>query len=47
MDTYRAVIVGLTGIGASYYRHSQTEVTGVCDLRQEALNEFRGNWADV
>ncbi len=68
METYRAVIVGLTGIGArrppeptdlplygampashaaSYHRYPQTEVTGVCDVRQEALDEFRENWADV
>ena len=68
METYRAVIVGLTGIGArrppeptdlplygsmpashaaAYYRHPQTEVTGVCDIRQELLDEFRENWADV
>lgn len=68
METYRTVIVGLTGIGArrppeptdvplygampashaaSYYRHPQTEVTAVCDIRQELQDEFRNNWADV
>ena len=61
MNTYKAVIVGLTGIGArrpeespdlplygvmprshaaAYYRHAQTEVVGVCDIRQEALDGF-------
>lgn len=68
MSTYRAVIIGLTGIGArrpeeapnlplygrmprshaaAYHRHPQTEVVGVCDIRQEALDEFRKNWHDV
>ena len=67
-ETYRAVIVGLTGIGArrpeepahlplyqaaprshaaAYYRHPQTEVVGVCDIRQEALDNFKSNWRDV
>ncbi|MDA0747187.1 MAG: Gfo/Idh/MocA family oxidoreductase [bacterium] len=65
---YRAVIVGLTGIGAlrsvenpklpvygamprshaaSYYRHPQTELAAVCDLRQEALDAFYEQWKDV
>ncbi len=65
---YRAVIVGLTGIGAkrpveeenlpvygampmshasAYYRCPQTRLTGVCDLREEALDGFRANWNDV
>ena len=68
MQTYRSVIVGLTGIGArrpqeptqipifaavprshaaAYHRHPQTEVVGVCDLRREALDDFRQNWQDV
>ncbi len=68
MDTYRAVIVGLTGIGARrpkepahlplyqaaprshaavYHRHPHTDVVGVCDIRQEALDEFKRNWNDV
>lgn len=68
MQNYRAVIVGLTGIGArrpaepthiplysvvprshaaAYYRHPQTEVVGVCDIRQEALDDFKKNWHDV
>ena len=68
MPTYKAVIIGLTGIGArrpdepshlpiygrrpgshaaAYYRHPQTEVVGVCDIRQEALDDFKQNWADV
>lgn len=68
MAQYKAVIVGLTGIGASrpqdpegvplyspmprshaaaYHRHPQTEVVAVCDVRQEALNDFRTRWVDV
>ena len=67
MNTYRAVIVGLTGIGASrphetrgpvfgamppshasaYHKHAQTEVVGVCDLRQDALDDFSERWGDV
>ena len=67
MNTYRAVIIGLTGIGASrphetrgpvfgamppshasaYHKHAQTEVVGVCDLRQEALDDFSERWGDV
>ncbi|MEZ4861603.1 MAG: Gfo/Idh/MocA family oxidoreductase [Caldilineaceae bacterium] len=68
MHTYKAVIVGLTGIGArrsteaahlpiygpmprshaaAYYRHPQTEVVAVCDIRQEALDNFRREWQDV
>ena len=68
MLTYRAAIVGLTGIGArrpqeptglplygavprshaaAYYRHPQTEVVGVCDIRQEALDDFKHNWDDI
>lgn len=68
MATYRAVIIGLTGIGArrpaepaglpvygtmprshagAYYRHPQTEVAAVCDIRPEALDGFRAEWGDV
>ena len=68
MATYKAVIVGLTGIGArrpketgtwpiygvmprshaaAYHRHPQTEVVAVCDIRQEALDNFQREWADV
>ena len=65
---YRAVIIGLSGIGArrpeederlpvygpmpgshagAYDRHPQTEVAGVCDLREEALADFKAQWGDV
>ena len=68
METYRAVIVGLTGIGArrpaetpdvalygrmprshaaAYYRHPQTEVVAICDIRQERIEAFKGSWHDV
>ncbi|MEM7134000.1 MAG: Gfo/Idh/MocA family oxidoreductase [Chloroflexota bacterium] len=68
MTTYKAVIIGLTGIGArrpaeqedrplygamprshaaAYYRHPQTEVVGVCDIRSEALDSFKQDWHDV
>lgn len=68
MSTYKAVIIGLTGIGArrpeespelplygnmprshaaSYHRHPQTELVGVCDIRQEALDTFKTDWQDV
>lgn len=68
MQRYKAVIVGLTGIGArrpaespelplygamprshaaSYYRHPQTDLVGVCDIRQDALDGFRREWGDV
>lgn len=68
MREYKAVLVGLTGIGArrptepvhlpiggvmprshaaAYHRHPQTEVVGVCDIRQEALDNFRRDWHDV
>ncbi len=67
-SVYRAVIVGLTGIGArrpeddpnlpiyglhpsshagAYWKHPKTEVVAVCDLRQEALTEFKDSWGDV
>ncbi len=32
---------------AAYQQHPQTDLTGVCDLRQEALDEFRANWTHV
>ena len=65
---YRAVIIGLSGIGArrseederlpvygpmpgshagAYDRHPRTEVAGVCDLRKEALADFKSQWGDV
>jgi predicted dehydrogenase len=68
MQSYKAVIVGLTNIGASrpaeseytplygtmprshassYYRHPATEVTAVCDIRPQALEDFRARWSDV
>jgi predicted dehydrogenase len=68
LPPYRAVIVGLTGIGggrpapepdlpvyhpappshaAAYYHHPRTELVGVCDLRPQALEEFRQRWQDL
>jgi len=68
VSTYKAVIIGLTGIGArrpaespdlplygamprshaaAYYRHPQTEVVGVCDIRQDALDAFKADWHDI
>ncbi len=68
MPPYRAVIIGLTGIGArrpdepadlplygamprshaaAYYRHPATDVVAVCDIRPQALEDFRAQWADV
>ncbi len=65
---YRAVLIGLTGIGANrpqepadmtvyhsmprshaaaYHAHPQTELVGVCDLRQEVLDQFKQTWQDV
>lgn len=32
---------------ASYHRHPQTEVVGVCDIRQETLDGFKEEWGDV
>lgn len=32
---------------AAYHQHPQTEVVGVCDIRPEALSEFKKLWADV
>lgn len=32
---------------AAYYRHPQTTVVAVCDIRQEALDNFRRDWTDV
>ncbi|MCC6453871.1 MAG: Gfo/Idh/MocA family oxidoreductase [Caldilineaceae bacterium] len=68
MQSYKAVIVGLTGIGANrpaepaetplfggmprshaaaYHRHPATELTAVCDIRPQALEDFRTRWGDV
>ncbi len=68
MEEYKAVIVGLTGIGArrppedpnlpvygatpvshasAYHRTPRVEVVGVCDLREEAIDEFKSDWSDV
>lgn len=67
-QSYKAVLVGLTGIGggrpaesadmplyqamphshaSAYHRHPRIELVAVCDLRQEALDRFRSDWADV
>ena len=32
---------------AAYHRHPQTDIVGVCDLRSEALDDFKQNWNDV
>ena len=32
---------------AAYYRHPQTDLVGVCDIRQEALDDFKETWHDV
>ncbi len=32
---------------AAYHSHPETNVTGVCDLRPEALTEFEKTWSDV
>lgn len=32
---------------ASFHRHPQTEVVGVCDIRQESLDGFKADWGDV
>jgi len=66
--TYKAVIIGLTGIGArrptepkgvplyggaprshaaAYHQHPQTEVVGVCDIRPQAVADFKQEWGDV
>lgn len=66
--TYKAVIIGLTGIGArrptepqgvplyggvprshaaAYHQHPQTEVVGVCDIRSQAVDDFKREWSDV
>ena len=68
MKQYKAIIIGLTGIGArrpqethnlplyqmrpgshaaAYYYHPKTDLVAVCDIRQEALDDFKHNWADV
>ena len=30
-----------------YVEHPRTELVGVCDLRSEALDEFRETWPDL
>ena len=66
--TYKAVIIGLTGIGArrpaepngvplyggvprshaaAYHQHPRTEVVAVCDIRTQAMDEFKATWGDV
>lgn len=32
---------------SAYYRNPQTEVTAVCDIRPQALEDFRARWVDV
>jgi predicted dehydrogenase len=32
---------------AAYYRHPSTEVVAVCDIRPQALEDFRTRWADM
>jgi predicted dehydrogenase len=32
---------------AAYHRHPQTEVVAVCDIRPQALEDFRTRWGDV
>lgn len=32
---------------AAYYRHPQTQLVAVCDIRQEALAAFKTQWQDV
>jgi predicted dehydrogenase len=32
---------------AAYYHHPRTELVGVCDLRPQALEDFRQRWQDV
>ncbi len=32
---------------AAYQQHPQTDLVGVCDIRQEALDQFRALWQDV
>jgi UDP-N-acetylglucosamine 3-dehydrogenase len=32
---------------AAFHRHPQTEVTAVCDIRPQALEDFKARWADV
>jgi predicted dehydrogenase len=32
---------------AAYHRHPHTEVSAVCDIRPQALEDFRSRWADV
>jgi len=32
---------------AAYHQHPQTEVVGVCDIRPQALEDFKRDWGDV
>jgi UDP-N-acetyl-2-amino-2-deoxyglucuronate dehydrogenase len=32
---------------SAYYRHPQTEVVAVCDIRPQALEDFKARWEDV
>ena len=32
---------------AAYHRHPQTDVTAVCDIRPQALDDFKAQWGDV
>ena len=32
---------------AAYHRHPQTNVTAVCDIRPQALEDFKAQWGDV
>lgn len=32
---------------AAYHRHPQTDVVAVCDIRPQALEDFKANWEDV
>ena len=42
-------VFGVTGRShaAAYHQHPQTEVVAVCDIRPEAVSEFREQWGDV
>ncbi|MCY3657678.1 MAG: Gfo/Idh/MocA family oxidoreductase [Caldilineaceae bacterium] len=32
---------------AAYHQHPQTDVFGVCDIRSEALSDFKELWGDI
>ena len=32
---------------AAYFRHPQTDLVGVCDIRQEQLDAFKEEWQDI